>query len=226
MTKLRSEKMNKEAEVKNVECEKDSVSRKSSESSTSSSDYVVVGDNKSLTSPVLGYVVSENDLEDAIAANSVNMINSPSTPNVVGKSIFYDCLNDPSPSNENLSFQKSDTDEGIHSIFQYLHALIEIPQFIPDAATYEIDQEYKNDGNFTIFSNVLYLGSANISVPKSEAEIQRHINELNTSSGNAGVKVKISIPNCCDGQVVLVLSQDRSKLIIYSVNNSYVSFYL
>ena len=71
-----------------------------------------------------------------------------------------------------------------------------------DAATYEIDQEYKNDGNFTIFSNVLYLGSANINIPKSEAEILRHINELNTSSGHVGVKVKISIPNCCDGQVV------------------------
>lgn len=69
-------------------------------------------------------------------------------------------------------------------------------------ATYEIDQDYKNDGNFTIFSNVLYLGSANINVPRSEAEILRQINELNTSSGNAGVKVKISIPNCCDGQVV------------------------
>ena len=105
--------MNKEIEVIKAEVEKDSSSRKSSESSTSSSDYVVVGDNnKFLTSPVLEYIVSENDLEDAIAANGVNMINSPSTPNIVGKSIFYDCLNDPSPSNENLSFQKSDTDEG------------------------------------------------------------------------------------------------------------------
>lgn len=93
----------------------DPLSRKSSESSNSSSDYVVVGENnnKSLTSPVLGYVVSENELEDAILSpTAANMINSPSTPNVVGKSIFYDCLNDPSPLNENLSFQKSDTDEG------------------------------------------------------------------------------------------------------------------
>lgn len=91
----------------------DPLSRKSSESSSSSSDYVVVGDNnKSVTSPVLGYIVSENDLEDAIAVHNVNMINSPSS-NVVGKSIFYDCLNDPSPSNENLSFQKSDTDDGM-----------------------------------------------------------------------------------------------------------------
>jgi ribosomal protein S3 len=49
---------------------------------------------------------------------------------------------------------------------------------------------------------VLYLGSANISVPNSEAEILRTVNELNTSSGNIGVKVKISIPNCCDGVVV------------------------
>jgi hypothetical protein len=78
-------------------------------------------------------------------------------------------------------------------------------KLISDAATYEIDPDYKNDGNFTIFSNVLYLGSANMNLPKSEAEILRHINELNTSTAiTAGVKVKISIPNCADGQVVYV----------------------
>jgi hypothetical protein len=112
--------MNPEVKVTEEKAEeKDPLSRKSSESSSSSSDYVVVGDNnKSLTSPVLAYVVSENDLEDAIAiASPANMINSPSTPNVVGKSIFYDCLNDPSPLNENSSFQKSDTDEGMRKFF-------------------------------------------------------------------------------------------------------------
>lgn len=88
----------------------DSLSRKSSESSTSASDDYVVVANKSLTlptAPVLAYIVSENDLQDAIFVNTGNMINSPSTPNVVGKSIFYDC-------DENLSFQKSDTDEGMN----------------------------------------------------------------------------------------------------------------
>ena len=96
--------------------ENDPLSRKSSESSSGSSDYVVVGDNnKSLTSPVLAYVVSENDLQDA-NLSPLNMLNSPSTPNVVGKSIFYDCLNDPSPLNENLSFQKSDTDDGMSNL--------------------------------------------------------------------------------------------------------------
>lgn len=95
---------------------KDSLSRKSSsEESSSSSDYVVVGDNKGLTSPVLEFIVSENDLQDAIAAPG-NMINSPSTPNVVGKSVFYDCL-DPSPLIENLSFQKSDTDDGMSHFY-------------------------------------------------------------------------------------------------------------
>lgn len=92
--------------------ERDSLSRKSTSESSESSDYVVVGNNKSLTSPVLEFIVSENDLQDAIAIPG-NMVNSPSTPNVVGKSVFYDCL-DPSPLNENsISFQKSDTDEGM-----------------------------------------------------------------------------------------------------------------
>lgn len=114
--------MNQEVEAAPEKAEnKESGSRKSSESSnTSSSDYVVVAqdNNTSLKSPVLeGNIVSANDLEDAIAAPE-NMLNSPSTPNIVGKSIFYDCLdldkslNDPSPINENFSFQKSDTDEG------------------------------------------------------------------------------------------------------------------
>lgn len=42
-----------------------------------------------------------------------------------------------------------------------------------DAPTYEIDPDYRNDGNFTIFSNVVYLGSANLQNPKSEPEISR-----------------------------------------------------
>ncbi|CRL02912.1 CLUMA_CG015881, isoform A [Clunio marinus] len=177
-----------------------SLSRKSSESSSTSDDYVVVADNKeSLVSPVLEYIANENVLQDAIANNSLNIENSPSTPSVVGKSIFYDC-----PSNENLSLnekKESDTDD--------------------DAATYEIDQ---NDGNFTIFSNVLYLGSSNIILPKSEDEILRNINELNSSSGNIGVKVKISIPNCCDGQVVLY-DEESEGTIYSSFDIQFILFY-
>lgn len=107
--------MNQEPEnTAGKEENQDSLSRKDSESSSSSDYVVVVGDNnKGLTSPVLEFIVSENDLQDAIA-NPGNMINSPSTPNVVGKSIFYDCLNDPSPLNENMSSQKSDTDDGMN----------------------------------------------------------------------------------------------------------------
>lgn len=70
---------------------------------------------------------------------------------------------------------------------------------LSDAPTYEIDQ---NDGNFTIFSNVVYLGSANIIKPRSEVQIYCKIKELNCVE-NVGVNVKISIPNCCDGSVIL-----------------------
>lgn len=204
--------MNLEFEASSLKSEnKDSSTRKSSESSSSTnSGSFVVLDEKPLVSPVLGSnLVSEVDLQDAIAIAQLHdctgvMINSPSTPNVVGKSIFYDCLNDPSPLNENLSFQKSDTDDDGKTII-VTPRITQIDEvLLLDAATYEIDQEYKNDGNFTIFGNILYLGSANIQLPKSESEILRQINELNTSSGHAGVKVKISIPNCCDGQVMLV----------------------
>lgn len=41
--------------------------------------------------------------------------------------------------------------------------------FFTDVANFELE----GGGNFTIFSNVVYLGSANLNVPKSEAEILR-----------------------------------------------------
>lgn len=80
---------------------KESLSRKES---SSSSEYVVVGEQPSnLTSPVLEYAANEREISDAIALVPTNV--------AVGKSIFYDCL-DASPLNENNSFHKSDTDDG------------------------------------------------------------------------------------------------------------------
>jgi hypothetical protein len=88
---------------------KESLSRKES---SSSSEYVVVCESNNPTSPVLEFVVCENELHDAITGlQPAPMMQSPTTPNVIGKSIFYDCL-DASPLNDNNSFQKSDTDDG------------------------------------------------------------------------------------------------------------------
>lgn len=53
------------------------------------------------------------------------------------------------------------------------------------------------------------MGSANINVPKCEPEILRQVSELNCS-GNIGVNVKISIPNCCDGSVILYDEENDS----------------
>lgn len=89
---------------------KDILSRKSSESSSasesSSSEYVLVAEkNESPVSPVLGCIVSEKDLKDALD-------NGVTTPNnVIGKSIFYDCPSSPIDDKE-PSLPKSDTDEG------------------------------------------------------------------------------------------------------------------
>jgi hypothetical protein len=102
-----SEKSNGDCDEQN----KESLSRKES---SSSSEYVVVCESNNPTSPVLEFVVSENELHDALGPGlqPINtMIQSPSTPNVIGKSIFYDCL-DASPLHDNNSFQKSDTDDG------------------------------------------------------------------------------------------------------------------
>lgn len=63
-------------------------------------------------------------------------------------------------------------------------------------AVSEIDQDC------TEFAGVTYLGSVKINAPKSENEIQRNINEMNTHSQTTGLKVSVSIPSCSEGYVV------------------------
>lgn len=58
------------------------------------------------------------------------------------------------------------------------------------------------DQGCTIFSGVTYLGAANINAPKSEIDIYRIMNELNSNSESVGLKISVSIPNCSDGLVV------------------------
>jgi hypothetical protein len=81
-----------------------------SSGSSSSEDYELVDNSiiaenneKVISTPVLENLISEDLINDA-------MINSPSSNNVVvGKSIFYDCRDEKSKSEEKLS----DTDEGM-----------------------------------------------------------------------------------------------------------------
>lgn len=57
-----------------------------------------------------------------------------------------------------------------------------------------------------------------ISLPKSESEILRHIQELNSSTVNlnAGVKVKISIPSSIGGVVQLFSGDEEGSDVVYS----------
>lgn len=67
-----------------------------------------------------------------------------------------------------------------------------------------------------------------INLPKSEAEILRHIHELNTASHtglNAGVKVKISIPSSIGG-VVQLFSGDEDNSTVYSSFDIQVSWFV
>ncbi|KAG5681968.1 hypothetical protein PVAND_011367 [Polypedilum vanderplanki] len=181
--------------------EKEETANRTISSSSSNSDYELVDNDNTAEkeycskkqTPVLENFVSEDLICDA-------MINSPSSNNIlVGKSIFYDCLG------EEKSEEKGHTDTD-------------------EDATYEIDPDYKNDGNFTIFSNVNYLGSANLQLPKSESEILRNINELNTvTNGVDGVKIKISIPNCSDGSVILY--QEETDEVYSSFDIQSILFY-
>lgn len=100
------------------------------------------------------------------------------TPNRVGQSVFYDCI-DGSPitdQKDSTKQEKSDTD-GEDEIS-------------------DIDQEC------TIFAGVTYLGAICVSNPKAENEIKSKISELNALAPNSGIAVSISIPNGPGGVVV------------------------
>ncbi|XP_031628112.1 rab GTPase-activating protein 1-like isoform X2 [Contarinia nasturtii] len=112
--------------------------------------------------------------------------------NKVGQSVFYGHLN-LSPMAEKQDFMKpeqSDTDEEMSDI----------------------------DQDCTEFSGVTYLGSAKINAPKSENEILRNINEMNSHSQSNGMKVSVSIPSCSEGYVVLHDSETNAVIHRYEVS--------
>jgi Rab GTPase-activating protein 1 len=218
----------------------DNLSLKSSDSQTTSGEYEIVPVNRpvdlipsgtsekpSVTSPILDLPNRENmeDLEkkltevifeqetatlsDTTPTTTQKSITqkvmigdtaatSPSstllTPDVnkVGQSVFYDCL-DMSPLTEkqdDMKPEKSDTEEEMS----------------------DIDQEC------TVFSGVTYLGAANINSPKSEPEIYRTMDELNSISGLAGLKVAVSIPTSSEGLVVLYDAESNAVVAHYEIN--------
>lgn len=145
---------------------------------------------------------------------------SPSTPslavrteptptgNVVGQSVFYDCL-DLSPMAEKHDTMKADrstdTDEESECEPLCRHRAICLMSNPTPGSVSDIDQDC------TIFAGVTYLGAATINAPKSEVEILRNMGELNASStaggasnsgGSVGMKVSVSIPICSEGLVV------------------------
>ncbi|XP_041974583.1 rab GTPase-activating protein 1-like isoform X2 [Aricia agestis] len=82
----------------------------------------------------------------------------------------------------------------------------------------DVDQEC------TVFCGVSYLGAQNIADPKSEADIQRIMNELSSMPENRdGIAVSISVPVCSQGLVVLYQADSNSVMARYSVNR--ISFY-
>ncbi|XP_055297709.1 rab GTPase-activating protein 1-like isoform X3 [Sitodiplosis mosellana] len=123
--------------------------------------------------------------------------NKQSDMNKVGQSVFYDCL-ELSPTAEKQDFMKpeqSDTDDEMSDI----------------------------DQDCTEFAGVTYLGSAKINAPKSENEILRNINEMNSHSQSNGMKVSVSIPSCSEGYVVL--HDSDTKAVIYRYEVSRIIFY-
>lgn len=129
---------------------------------------------------------------------------STSEQNRVGQSVFYDCI-DASPGGvgggveekqDIMKPEKSDTDEEVSDI----------------------------DQGCTIFSGVIYLGAANINAPKSDIDIYRIMNELNSNSESVGLKISVSIPNCSDGLVVLHDAETNSVIATYEIQSIILYF--
>ncbi|XP_018785767.1 PREDICTED: rab GTPase-activating protein 1-like isoform X4 [Bactrocera latifrons] len=87
-----------------------------------------------------------------------------------------------------------------------------------DTSSSDIDQ------GCTIFSGVTYLGAANINAPKSEIDIYRIMNELNSNSESVGLKISVSIPNCSDGLVVLHDAETNSVIATYEIQSIILYF--
>ncbi|XP_054731895.1 rab GTPase-activating protein 1-like isoform X1 [Anastrepha obliqua] len=190
---------------------------------------VTLSKQKSLTLPLAGtsspaLLVPENEYEQqqlvplktAMKSQSLNRHHtdyaitpksddaSTSEHNRVGQSVFYDCI-DASPGGvgggveekqDLMKPEKNDTDEEVS----------------------EIDQ------GCTIFSGVTYLGAANINAPKSEIDIYRIMNELNSNSDSVGLKISVSIPNCSDGLVVLHDGDTGSIIATYEIQSIILYF--
>lgn len=98
-----------EQSLKNDDIDSQKVEKQIVRTESSSSDEYILVDSIEKNTPVLeNHLISEDLIKDAMNSTAAN-INSPLDPNVVvGKSIFYDCLDEKSKSEEKLS----DTDDG------------------------------------------------------------------------------------------------------------------
>ncbi|XP_017485227.1 PREDICTED: rab GTPase-activating protein 1-like isoform X2 [Rhagoletis zephyria] len=196
---------------------------------SSTAKAVTLSKQKSLTLPLAGtsspaLLVPDNDCEQqqlvlpkmAMKSQSLNRHHpdyaitpksddaSISEHNRVGQSVFYDCI-DASPGGvggcveekqDVMKPEKNDTDEEVSDI----------------------------DQGCTIFSGVTYLGAANINAPKSEVDIYRIMNELNSNSDSVGLKISVSIPNCSDGLVVLHDAETSSIIATYEIQSIILYF--
>ncbi|KAL0275484.1 UNVERIFIED_CONTAM: hypothetical protein PYX00_003316 [Menopon gallinae] len=70
----------------------------------------------------------------------------------------------------------------------------------------------------TNFSGVCYLGSAKISAPRSEAEIQRNMAILNEQSSEQTIRVSISVPSSSEGIVVLYEADTKQVIARYEIH--------
>ncbi|XP_050337133.1 rab GTPase-activating protein 1-like isoform X1 [Bactrocera neohumeralis] len=200
-----------------------------SDTSSTAPKAVALSKQKSLTLPLAGtsspaLLVPDNDCEQqqlvlpktAMKSQSLNRHHtdyamtpksddaSTSEQNRVGQSVFYDCI-DASPGGvgggveekqDIMKPEKNDTDEEVSDI----------------------------DQGCTIFSGVTYLGAANINAPKSEIDIYRIMNELNSNSESVGLKISVSIPNCSDGLVVLHDAETNSVIATYEIQSIILYF--
>lgn len=201
-----------------------------SDTSSIASKAVALSKQKSLTLPLAGtsspaLLVPDNDCEQqqlvppktAMKSQTLNRHHtdyamtpksddaSTSEHNRVGHSVFYDCI-DASPGGvggggveekqDLMKPEKNDTDEEVSDI----------------------------DQGCTIFSGVTYLGAANINAPKSEIDIYRIMNELNSNSESVGLKISVSIPNCSDGLVVLHDAETNSVIATYEIQSIILYF--
>lgn len=180
----------------------DSLSVKSSDSTTTSDEYEFIPLSTNVTKVPLNNINEQPLLK--IAGNG----DLDQLQKYLGEML-----------NEDISFLNSKVEPNNHSNFH--DKVLSVESTLPNEEQLEPLADISQ--KCTLFGCISYLGSAAINAPKSKTEIIRNMTILNEQSSDHAIKVSLSIPNTTDGVVLLYDASSTSVMARYNMQR--ITFY-